>query len=50
MYLPNDHSAPDDININVQLRRGMHLPKDKNPNSRGTQVANLATKEVSGCL
>ncbi|KAH7083515.1 carotenoid oxygenase [Paraphoma chrysanthemicola] len=46
MYLPNDHSAPDDININVQPRRGMHLPMDKNPNSRGTQAANPATEEV----
>ncbi|KAH9882973.1 hypothetical protein J1614_000339 [Plenodomus biglobosus] len=46
LYLPNDHSAPDDVNINVQPRRGMHLPKDKNPNSRGTQAADPAKEEI----
>ncbi|KAG7405793.1 Carotenoid isomerooxygenase [Fusarium oxysporum f. sp. raphani] len=32
--------------MNVQPRRGMHLPKDKNPYSRGTQSANPATEEI----
>ncbi|CAN9432091.1 unnamed protein product [Alternaria alternata] len=46
VYLPNEFSAPDDFNIHVQPRRGMHLPKDKNPNSRGIQAEDPATQEI----
>jgi torulene dioxygenase len=50
VYLPDDFSAPDDFNIHVQPRRGMHLPTDKNPNSRGIQAEDPATQEVSRYL
>lgn len=36
LWLPQGHLEPDAANINVVPRRGMHLPKDKNPLSRGT--------------
>lgn len=38
--------APDEMNINVVPRRGMHLPKDVNPNSRGTASENPETEEL----
>lgn len=47
VYLPDDFSEPDAFNIHVQPRRGMHLPKDKNPNSRGVQAEDPATQEAS---
>ncbi|KAG7404600.1 Carotenoid isomerooxygenase [Fusarium oxysporum f. sp. raphani] len=46
LYVPTGYAEPDSVNMNVQPRRGMHLPKDKNPYSRGTQSANPATEEI----
>jgi len=37
---------PDAANINVVPRRGMHLPKDTNPLSRGTASEKPAEEEV----
>ncbi|KAI0177200.1 carotenoid oxygenase [Pestalotiopsis sp. NC0098] len=46
LFLPEGHMAPDEMNINVVPRRGMHLPKDVNPNSRGTASENPETEEL----
>ncbi|KAG6989473.1 Carotenoid isomerooxygenase [Fusarium oxysporum f. sp. conglutinans] len=46
LYVPTGYAEPDSVNMNVQPRRGMHLPNDKNPYSRGTQSANPATEEI----
>lgn len=35
LFVPVGHLAPDEANLNVVPRRGMHLPKDNNPLSRG---------------
>ncbi|CAK7198349.1 hypothetical protein SEUCBS139899_001010 [Sporothrix eucalyptigena] len=40
------HVGPDDVNVNVTPRRGMHLPSDKNPYSTGKAAANPETEEV----
>ncbi|RYP03285.1 hypothetical protein DL764_005241 [Monosporascus ibericus] len=45
--LSDDDSKPKAVfSIFLTPRRGMHLPQDKNPYSRGTQSANPATEEI----
>jgi torulene dioxygenase len=46
MYFPTTFVAPDEVNINVVPRRGMHLPPDENPYSRGSPADDPATEEV----
>lgn len=46
MFLPQGHMAPDEANINVVPRRGMHLPKDTNPFSLGSASENPETEEI----
>ncbi|KAF2846696.1 hypothetical protein T440DRAFT_540728 [Plenodomus tracheiphilus IPT5] len=46
LWVPDGYDEPDAMNCNVQPRRGMHLPKDKNPYSRGGQAADPATEEI----
>ena len=47
MYIPTHFVGPDEVNINVTPRRGMYLPRDENPYSRGQAAANPETEEVS---
>ncbi|KAI9170552.1 retinal pigment epithelial membrane family protein [Paramyrothecium foliicola] len=35
LYVPTHYVGPDEVNLNVVPRRGMHLPVDTNPHSRG---------------
>ncbi len=44
--MPTGHMAPDAMNVNVVPRRGMHLPTDNNPFSRGGQSSNPAEEEI----
>ncbi|KAI4931419.1 hypothetical protein J4E85_004012 [Alternaria conjuncta] len=46
VFLPHDSIEPDALNVHVQPRRGMHLPEDKNPNSRGVKAEDPATQEI----
>ncbi|KAF7517656.1 hypothetical protein G7054_g13739 [Neopestalotiopsis clavispora] len=46
LFLPKGHLAPDEMNVNVVPRRGMHLPKDANPHSRGTPSESPETEEL----
>lgn len=46
LWVPNGYLEPDAANINVVPRRGMHLPKDKNPLSRGTASEKPEQEEV----
>ncbi|KAH9232789.1 hypothetical protein K456DRAFT_1726070 [Colletotrichum gloeosporioides 23] len=46
LYLPNGYMEPDEINVNVVPRRGMHLPPDDNPHSKGPEAKDPATEEV----
>jgi torulene dioxygenase len=46
LWVPNGHLEPDAANVNVVPRRGMHLPKDKNPLSRGTASEKPEEEEV----
>ncbi|PIB01274.1 Carotenoid cleavage dioxygenase 8 B, chloroplastic [Cercospora beticola] len=46
VYYPSENPEPDDFSASVQPRRGMHLPIDRNPNSRGTQAEDPATQEI----
>ncbi|KAH8881041.1 hypothetical protein GQ53DRAFT_889010 [Thozetella sp. PMI_491] len=45
LYLPQGHMGPDEVNVNVVPRRGMHLPPDSNPLSNGTASANPEVDE-----
>jgi torulene dioxygenase len=45
-FVPVGHLEPDAANVNVVPRRGMHLPKDDNPLSRGAPSENPAEEEV----
>lgn len=47
MYIPTHFVGPDEVNVNVVPRRGMHLPRDENPYSRGQAAANPETEEAS---
>ncbi|KAI1628316.1 carotenoid oxygenase [Exophiala viscosa] len=40
------HLAPDEMNLQVMPRRGMHLAKDDNPHSRGTASSNPEEEEI----
>ncbi|KAH6661203.1 carotenoid oxygenase [Truncatella angustata] len=46
MFLPQGHMAPDEVNVNVVPRRGMHLPPDTNPKSRGSVSENPEAEEI----
>ncbi|KAL3475742.1 carotenoid oxygenase [Aspergillus californicus] len=46
LYLPTEYVGPDEANVSVVPRRGMHLPPDKNPYSRGTPSEDPQTEEV----
>lgn len=46
MFLPTGFLGPDEMNLNVVPRRGMHLPPDDNPLSRGGPADDPATEEV----
>ncbi|KIX09239.1 uncharacterized protein Z518_00318 [Rhinocladiella mackenziei CBS 650.93] len=46
MYFPQGHVGPDEVNVNVVPRRGMHLPPDQNPYSTGRAAENPETEEV----
>ncbi|KAN0119154.1 Carotenoid oxygenase [Hyaloscypha variabilis] len=46
LWLPSGYLEPDAANLNVVPRRGMHLPKDKNPLSRGTASQKPEEEEV----
>lgn len=46
LFVPAGHLEPDAANINVVPRRGMHLPGDNNPLSRGVQSEDPAEEEV----
>ncbi|PVH68842.1 hypothetical protein DL98DRAFT_661982 [Cadophora sp. DSE1049] len=48
LWVPDGYLEPDAANLNVVPRRGMHLPKDKNPHSRGTASENPEEEEVMG--
>jgi torulene dioxygenase len=50
LFMPQGHLEPDAANFNVVPRRGMHLPKDSNPLSRGTAASNPEEEEVSAQL
>ncbi|KAL6416054.1 retinal pigment epithelial membrane family protein [Ilyonectria robusta] len=45
-YLPTGYIGPDEANMSVVPRRGMHLPADDNPYSRGTKAQDPETEEV----
>lgn len=45
-YLPTGYIGPDEANMSVVPRRGMHLPADGNPFSRGTKAQDPETEEV----
>ncbi|TVY92747.1 Beta,beta-carotene 9',10'-oxygenase [Lachnellula willkommii] len=46
LFAPKGHLPPDGANINVVPRRGMHLPKDTNPLSRGVASGNPEEEEI----
>ncbi|KAF3399574.1 Retinoid isomerohydrolase [Talaromyces pinophilus] len=46
LFVPSGHLEPDAANVNVVPRRGMHLPKDGNPLSRGAASENPAEEEI----
>ncbi|KAH6692236.1 carotenoid oxygenase [Plectosphaerella plurivora] len=46
MFFPTGFIGPDEMNLNVVPRRGMHLPPDDNPYSRGEVSEDPATEEV----
>ncbi|KAH7304642.1 carotenoid oxygenase [Rhexocercosporidium sp. MPI-PUGE-AT-0058] len=46
LWVPNGYLEPDAANVNVVPRRGMHLPKDKNPLSRGSASEKPEEEEV----
>lgn len=48
LWLPSGYLEPDAANVNVVPRRGMHLPKDENPLSRGT--ASEKPEEEEACV
>ncbi|OCL03981.1 hypothetical protein AOQ84DRAFT_400350 [Glonium stellatum] len=46
LFVPKGHLPPDKANINVVPRRGMYLPDDQNPLSRGKQSNNPTEEEL----
>ncbi|KAK9775669.1 putative Carotenoid oxygenase [Seiridium cardinale] len=46
IFMPQGHMAPDEMNINVVPRRGMHLPPDTNPKSMGSAAEDPETEEL----
>ncbi|KAL8375618.1 hypothetical protein RB595_006948 [Gaeumannomyces hyphopodioides] len=46
LFLPQGMIGPDEANLNVVPRRGMHLPPDNNPLSRGQPADSPETEEV----
>ncbi|KAH8671769.1 carotenoid oxygenase [Tricladium varicosporioides] len=46
LWLPKGDLPPDGANLNVVPRRGMHLPKDNNPHSRGSASKKPNEEEV----
>jgi hypothetical protein len=48
LFVPKGHLPPDGANLNVVPRRGMHLPEDTNPPSRGVASGNPEEEEVRG--
>ncbi|KAJ3456149.1 hypothetical protein MRS44_016172 [Fusarium solani] len=46
LYLPQGHLLPDEVNINVVPRRGMHIPDRQNPHDRGTPAQTPEKQEI----
>ncbi|VUC25874.1 unnamed protein product [Clonostachys rosea] len=46
LFMARGSIAPDEVNVNVCPRRGMHLPPDRNPISRGEAATNPEKEEI----
>ncbi|EXA32384.1 hypothetical protein FOVG_16430 [Fusarium oxysporum f. sp. pisi HDV247] len=44
--MPQGHLMPDEVNVNVVPRRGMHIPDHQNPHDRGSPAKNPETEEI----
>ncbi|KAF6836466.1 retinal pigment epithelial membrane family protein [Colletotrichum musicola] len=46
LYIPTGYVGPDEASVNVVPRRGMHLPPDDNPYTKGPAATNPEKEEV----